>query len=50
MVTWVLVEEPTLQIAKAIEIVENRLGCDPDEVTWICSDVFPAIENEPVQE
>lgn len=50
MVTWVLTQEPTFEVARAIEIVENRLGCDPDEVTWICSDVFPALESEPASE
>lgn len=42
MVTWVLAEEPTWEVARAIEIVENRLGCDPDDVTWICPDVAVA--------
>lgn len=52
MVTWVLAEEPGWEIARAIEIVEHRLGCDPEEVTWLCADV-PVIDvhvTEPVQE
>jgi|GEM_PF-2799835 len=43
MVTWVLVEEPTPVVALAIEIVETRLGCDPDDVTWLCADA-PTVE------
>lgn len=39
MVTWVLQEEPTLEVAKAIEIVEARLGSTED-VTWLCPDAF----------
>ena len=35
MITWVLAEEPTEQIACAIEIIEARLGSDQD-VNWIC--------------
>ena len=38
MITWVLVDRPTVEVARAIEIVENRLGCDPDDVVWICAD------------
>jgi hypothetical protein len=34
MVTWVLVEEPDALVAKAIEIVEARLGSD-EEVVWL---------------
>ena len=45
MVTWVLMEEPTEEIAKAIEIVEARLGSD-DEVMWLC----PGPVAEPVQD
>ena len=44
MVTWVLTQEPNDGIARAIEIVEARLGNeDTDEVSWICADV-PTIE------
>lgn len=44
MVTWVLTDEPTDAIARAIEIVERRVGNDePDEVSWMCADV-PSIE------
>lgn len=45
MVTWVLMEEPTEEIAKAIEIVEARLGSN-DEVMWLC----PGPVAEPVQD
>ena len=38
MITWVLADRPTAEVARAIEIVEYRLGCDPDDVTWICAD------------
>lgn len=34
MITWVLTEEPTEQIARAIEIVEARLG-STEEVNWM---------------
>jgi hypothetical protein len=34
MVTWVLTEEPDEAIARAIEIVEARLGSD-EEVMWL---------------
>ena len=37
MVTWVLVEEPTFEVARAIEIVEYRLNSDPEAVQWICA-------------
>jgi hypothetical protein len=47
MVTWVLVEEPTFEVARAIEIVEHRLGADPDLVQWICAHL-PV--NEPAQD
>ncbi len=45
MVTWVLMEEPTEEIAKAIEIIEARLGSN-DEVMWLC----PGPVAEPVQD
>ncbi|HVL31987.1 MAG TPA: hypothetical protein VM600_00215 [Actinomycetota bacterium] len=45
MVTWVLTEEPTYDVARAIEIVEARLGSD-EEVMWLCPDA----EVEPVQD
>ncbi|MGZ4104845.1 MAG: hypothetical protein ACXVQ6_10710 [Actinomycetota bacterium] len=47
MVTWVLVEEPTFEVARAIEIVEYRLDSDPDLVQWICAHLPVA---EPAQE
>jgi hypothetical protein len=34
MVTWVLTDEPDELVAKAIEIVEARLGSD-QEVMWL---------------
>ncbi len=45
MVTWVLTEEPTEAVARAIEIVEARLGSD-EEVMWLA----PGPVVEPVQE
>jgi hypothetical protein len=45
MVTWVLTEEPTELIARAIEIVEARLDSD-QEVMWLC----PGPVAEPVQD
>ena len=35
MITWVLAEEPTEDVARAIEIVETRLG-STEEVMWLC--------------
>jgi hypothetical protein len=44
MVTWVLTQEPDDRIARAIEIVEYRLGNEEaDDVSWMCADV-PSIE------
>ncbi len=43
MVTWVLVEEPTFEVARAIEIVECRLNSDPESVQWICAHL-PVVE------
>lgn len=34
MITWVLVEEPTLNVERAIQVVESRLGSD-GEVSWV---------------
>lgn len=45
MVTWVLVEEPTPEVASAIEVVEARLG-STEEVMWVC----PGPVVEPVQD
>ncbi|MFA5890988.1 MAG: hypothetical protein WDA27_08575 [Actinomycetota bacterium] len=45
MVTWVLVEEPTPEVARAIEVVEARLG-STEEVMWVC----PGPVVEPVQD
>jgi hypothetical protein len=45
MVTWVLTEEPDELIAKAITIVEARLGSE-DEVTWLS----PGPLAEPIQD
>jgi len=41
MVTWVLVSEPDLLVAKAIEICEARLG-STEEVQWLCPAAEPA--------
>lgn len=41
MVTWVLADEPDAFVAKAIEIVESRLGSD-QEVLWVCPTGEPA--------
>lgn len=35
MITWILAQEPTEQIACAIEVIEARLGSEED-VNWIC--------------
>jgi hypothetical protein len=43
MITWVLVEEPTFEVARAIEIVEYRLNSDPEAVQWICAHL-PVVE------
>jgi hypothetical protein len=45
MITWVLAEEPTEEVAVAIEIVEARLG-STEEVMWVCPTdiVEPATE------
>ncbi|HEX9776253.1 MAG TPA: hypothetical protein VGB83_11845 [Actinomycetota bacterium] len=34
MVTWILADEPSWEVARAIEIVEARLGND-DDVNWL---------------
>lgn len=43
MITWILAEEPTEQVAVAIEILEARLG-STEEVSWICPVVEPIID------
>lgn len=45
MVTWVLVDEPDDAVARAIEIVETRLGSD-EEVMWLA----PGPVSESVQD
>lgn len=35
MVTWILADEPNETVARAIEIVEARLG-STEEVMWMC--------------
>lgn len=45
MVTWVLAEEPSEAVERAIEIVETRLGSDGD-VMWLC----PGPIVEPIQD
>ena len=47
MVTWVLAEEPTFEVAQAIEIVEARLG-STEEVMWLCPEALDIAE--PVQD
>jgi len=46
MVTWVLTDEPDEMVAKAIEIVEARLGSTAEDVMWLS----PGPLAEPVQE
>jgi hypothetical protein len=41
MITWVLTTEPDSFVAKAIEIVEARLG-STEEVLWLCPAAEPA--------
>lgn len=45
MVTWVLTEEPTAAVRRALEIIEERVGSD-GEVMWLC----PSEIVEPIQE
>ena len=45
MVTWVLMEEPTAAVRRAIEILEERVASDAD-VMWLC----PSEAVEPIQE
>ena len=45
MVTWVLTEEPTEEVERAIQIVEARLDSD-GEVMWVC----PGPVVEPIQD
>ncbi|MGZ4119158.1 MAG: hypothetical protein ACXVQY_07610 [Actinomycetota bacterium] len=41
MITWVLAAEPDALVAKAIEVVEARLGSEED-VMWLCPVIEPA--------
>ena len=41
MITWVLVEEPTPAIERAIQIVESRIGSE-GEVSWVSPVIDPA--------
>jgi hypothetical protein len=50
MVTWVLTEEPTIEVARAIEVIEHRLGEDPDQVQWICAHLPASEVTEPIQD
>jgi hypothetical protein len=43
MITWVLAEEPTEDVARAIEIVEARLGSNADDVIWVCPAELPEL-------
>ena len=44
MITWVLTQEPTAAVKRALEILEDRVGSDA-EVMWLCPEL-----TEPVQE
>jgi hypothetical protein len=44
MITWVLTQEPTAAVKRALEILEERVGSDA-EVMWLCPEIA-----EPVQE
>ncbi|MCA1833075.1 MAG: hypothetical protein ABR548_15805 [Actinomycetota bacterium] len=44
MITWVLMEEPTSAVKRALEMLEERVGSDA-EVMWLCPEL-----SEPVQE
>jgi hypothetical protein len=44
MITWVLTQEPTSAVKRALEILEERVGSDA-EVMWLCPEL-----TEPVQE
>lgn len=44
MITWVLAQEPTAAVKRALEILEERVGSDA-EVMWLCPEL-----TEPVQE
>ena len=43
MITWVLVEEPTEEVARAIEIIEARLG-STEEISWLAPIADPTSE------
>jgi len=45
MVTWVLTEEPTAAVRRALELIEERVASDSD-VMWLC----PSEAVEPIQE
>jgi len=45
MVTWVLTEEPTAAVRRALELIEERVMSDSD-VMWLC----PSEAVEPIQE
>jgi hypothetical protein len=45
MVTWVLTEEPTAAVRRALELIEERVASDAD-VMWLC----PSEAAEPIQE
>ena len=45
MITWVLVEEPSAAVRRAIEMLEDRVGSEA-EVMWLCPDMI----DEPIQE
>lgn len=41
MITWVLIEEPTPSIERAIQVVENRIG-SVGEISWVSPVIDPA--------
>ena len=40
MITWLLVEEPTDAVARAIDVVEARLGSE-GEIAWVSPVIDP---------
>lgn len=44
MITWVLTQEPSASVRRALEMLEERVGSDA-EVMWLCPEIA-----EPVQE
>ncbi len=38
MITWVLAQEPTASVKRALEVIEDRVGSDL-EVMWLCPEI-----------